>query len=162
LTVVDINEFRRTMGHWVSGVAIVTATADGLRHGMTLSSLISVSIRPPLVAICANSDSLTNQIIQSSGCFGVNILARSQEQLAKLFADKAREHERFAHQPSIVAVTGAPLLPDCAATLDCKVVAAHTSGDHVIYVGEVLATECRDVEPLTYGLRQYGAFTPSG
>lgn len=158
---VDTTELRRAMGHWVSGVAIVTTVADSVRHGMTLSSFISVSLNPPLVAICANYDSLTHQMIQSSDCFGVNILARSQEHLAKLFADKAREHERFADLRTTQAVTGAPLLPGCVATLDCKVVAAHTVGDHVIYVGEVQATECHELEPLTYGLRQYGAFHAS-
>jgi flavin reductase (DIM6/NTAB) family NADH-FMN oxidoreductase RutF len=157
---VDAAELRDVMGRWTSGVAVVTTSTGQTMHGMTLSSLISVSLHPPMVAICANRDSLTHRYVAESRCFGVNILARGQEHLARLFADKAMEHERFAGLATTRAVTGAPLLPGCSGYLDCSVVAAHPAGDHVLYLGEVQAAGHCTAEPLVYNLRRYGAFKP--
>lgn len=131
--------FRRALGRWASGVAIVTSRAGERIHGMTVSAFSSVSLDPPLVLVCADKTSDTYALIAEAGFFAVNILAAEQRELSDRFASKKDEHRRFEGLETHTAVTGAPLLPGCLAHIDCRVVATHDAGDHVIYVGRVEA-----------------------
>jgi flavin reductase (DIM6/NTAB) family NADH-FMN oxidoreductase RutF len=121
--------FKDALRRWPSGVTVVTARAGERIHGMTVSAFSSVSLDPPLVLICADKASETHHVIADGGVFAVNVLAVGQESLSNRFASKKDE---------------------VVAAIDCRVVAAHDAGDHVIYVGRVEGVETRDVEPLVF------------
>ena len=153
---VSPERFREALGHWASGVAIVTSRAGERVHGMTVSAFSSVSLDPPLVLVCADKTSDTYAVIAEAGCFAVNVLASEQQELSNRFASEKDEHRRFVGLETREAVTGAPLLHGCLAHLDCRLVATHDAGDHVIYVGRVEAVE-QDAarEPLLYFQSDY-------
>lgn len=143
-------EFRTALGHWASGVAIVTSAAGDRIHGMTVSAFSSVSLDPPLVMICADKSSNTLGVIEEGRVFAANILCADQQGLSNRFASKKDEERRFEGLAWRRGATGAPILPGVLAVLDCRVVAAHDAGDHVIYVGRVEAAEVTAGEPLLY------------
>ena len=153
---VDADEFKRSLGCWATGVTIVTARAGDHIHGMTVSAFAEVSLDPPLVLVCADKSSNTHPVIAEGGVFAVNVLARDQEQLSNRFASKKDEDKRFDGLEIESGPTGAPLLPGTVAALDCRVVAAHDAGDHVIYLGEVQEVRSSDREPLLYVRGSYG------
>ena len=153
---VDAEDYKRTLACWATGVTIVTARAGDRIHGMTVSAFTEVSLDPPLVLVCADKSSNTHPVIAEGGVFAVNVLARDQEQLSNRFASKKDEHRRFDSLEIEAGATGAPLLPGTVAALDCRVVAAHDAGDHVIYVGRVEEARSSDREPLLYVRGAYG------
>jgi flavin reductase (DIM6/NTAB) family NADH-FMN oxidoreductase RutF len=147
---VSTDEFRAALARWASGVAIVTAAHGNRIHGMTVSAFASVSLDPPLVLVCADKTSHTLEVVEAGGVFAVNVLAAGQEALSNRFASKKDEHRRFEGIPWRRGATGAPLLEGTVASLDCRVVAAHDAGDHVIYVGQVESADVQGGEPLVY------------
>lgn len=155
---VSSEAFRRALGCWGSGVAIVTTRAGEKIHGMTVSALSSVSLDPPLVLVCADKASNTHALMQRSCCFAANILAAGQETLALRFADKRQEATRFDGLAVEQGVTGAPLLPDVAAGIDCVTVDCVDAGDHAIYVGRVEYVVSSDRPPLLYLRSVFGNF----
>jgi flavin reductase (DIM6/NTAB) family NADH-FMN oxidoreductase RutF len=153
---VDHQHFKATLRRWASGVSVITTRAGERVLGMTVSAFSSVSLDPPLVLICADKKAHTHPLIAAGGVFAVNVLASDQRELSKRFATDGNEAVRFEGLACREGPTGAPWLPGVLAVLDCKVVAAHDAGDHVIYVGEVLATEFAEGrEPLLYYDAQY-------
>ena len=126
-------------------------------HGMTVSAFTEVSLEPPLVLVCADRSSNTRPLVDAAGVFAVNILSRDQEALSNRFASKKEEARRFEGLEYDTGTTGAPLLRGVVANLDCRVVANHEHGDHVVYVGSVEAVRCTDREPLLYFGGGYGA-----
>jgi flavin reductase (DIM6/NTAB) family NADH-FMN oxidoreductase RutF len=147
---VSAEQFRSVLAHWASGVTVVTA-ADGERvHGMTVSAFTSVSLTPPLVLVCADKSSNTLELIEAGGCFAANILASDQRDLSNRFASKKEEHRRFEGIPWERGTTGAPILAGVHAHIDCRVVARHDAGDHVIYVGSVESARLGEGAPLLY------------
>jgi len=157
---IDAAQFRAALAHRASGVSIVTA-ADGERiHGMTVSDFAGVSLEPPLLLVCADKRSNTLPFIEAGRCFCVNLLARGQEALSNRFASKEHEWTRFEGLDCARGVTGAPYIPGALASFDCRVVALHDAGDHVIVVGQVEAIVQGDGEPLVYwngGYRRIGS-----
>ena len=155
----DVDAFKQVLGRWTTGVTIVTSRAGDTIHGMTVSAFTEVSLEPPLVLVCAEKSSNTHPVIAEGGVFAVNILARNQAALSDKFASKRDEHLRFEGVDWTTAETGAPILADTVAALDCRVHAAHDSGDHVIYLGEVLWTRYDPDKPvLLYSSGTYGVF----
>jgi flavin reductase (DIM6/NTAB) family NADH-FMN oxidoreductase RutF len=126
---------------------------------MTVSAFTEVSLDPPLVLVCADKGSNTHPVIARGRAFAVNILASDQSELSNKFASKKHEHERFDGLSVEPGTTGAPLIPDCVANLDCRLVAVHDHGDHVVYVGEVVELRSNDKEPLLYHGGSYGTFS---
>ncbi len=156
---VSRDDLRKVFSCWATGVTVVTARASDRIHGMTVSAFTEVCLDPPLVLICADKASLTHPVIAEGRVFAVNILARDQEDLSRRFASKQEEHRRFEGLAYQTGKTGAPLLQDTVAALDCRVVAAHDAGDHVIYVGEVEELRLSgDRQPLLYHGGRYGGF----
>jgi flavin reductase (DIM6/NTAB) family NADH-FMN oxidoreductase RutF len=150
---------RQLLGRRATGVAIVTARAGQRIHGMTVSAFTEVSLEPPLVLVCAEKSSNTHPVIAEGGVFAVNLLAEDQAELSSRFASKGNEERRFDGIPWETAATGAPILPGTVGALDCRVVAVHDGGDHVIYVGRVEALRlAADREPLLYQRGTYGVF----
>ncbi len=148
-TRIDPSQFRRVLGHFASGVTVVTVSYGGCYHGSTVASFSSLSLDPPLVLICLDRRATTHTLIKQAGHFAVNILGEGSEDLSRHFA--TRDPAKFAAVPHHAGHTGAPLLDAAIATLECRVVAQYPGGDHSIFVGEVLTTNTQDnAQPLIY------------
>jgi flavin reductase (DIM6/NTAB) family NADH-FMN oxidoreductase RutF len=156
---IDPNEFRRVMGHYATGVAVVTTPRDdGAAAGLTVSAVTSVSLDPRLILVCVDRASDTHRLIEAAGCFAVNVLEEGMgETLARRFSDGDVE-DRFRGIAWRTERTGAPVLDDALAWLDCRVSAALPGGDHTIFVGEVLHADAREGTPLLYYRGGYGRF----
>jgi flavin reductase (DIM6/NTAB) family NADH-FMN oxidoreductase RutF len=135
------NEFRSTLGAFATGVTVVTTHGEADTYGMTANAFSSVSLDPPLVLVCVISGTRGAQTIEQNGVFAVNILRDDQEPISRYFASRDRPFGRagFAEVAHTTAVTGSPVLSGAGGFLDCLLVAAHEAGDHVIYIGEVVA-----------------------
>ena len=146
---IDQATFRYVLGHFASGVTVITTSADEAYHGITVSSFCSLSLDPPLVLICIDRRVRTHEIIAQAGAFAVNILPEDGESLSRHFA--SRVEDKFASVAYHLGTTGAPLLDKALATLECRLYAQLPGGDHTIFVGEVVAANARDdTEPLLY------------
>jgi flavin reductase (DIM6/NTAB) family NADH-FMN oxidoreductase RutF len=152
------DDFKRALGAWATGVTIVTTRAGERVHGMTVSAFSEVSLEPPLVLVCADKSSNTLPLIQQGRVFAVNVLARDQEALSNKFASKRDEWKRFEGLDCDTGTTGAPLLRDTTATLDCELVASHDHGDHIVIVGRVCEVRTSGRAPLLYCGGRYGDF----
>jgi flavin reductase (DIM6/NTAB) family NADH-FMN oxidoreductase RutF len=150
---IDATAFRKVLGQFASGVTVVTTTYEDTLFGMTASSFTSVSLDPPLVLFCADKRARSGTIVGPAGVFAVNILAEDQREISDLFAGKGTDEERSDKLAYIgqKAVTGASILPGALAWLDCRVERAIDAGDHIIYLGLVVASGVLDdARPLLY------------
>ncbi|MGW3333370.1 flavin reductase family protein [Streptomyces rubiginosohelvolus] len=149
-------EFRRVLGHFASGVTVVTARdADG-PTGFACQSFASLSLDPPLVTFMVARTSTTWPRIARAGVFCVNILGAEQGALCRGFAVSGSD--KFAGVPYGEApATGSPLLDSVPAWIDCRVHAVHTGGDHLIVVGRVEALGAEvEGEPLLFHRGAFG------
>jgi flavin reductase (DIM6/NTAB) family NADH-FMN oxidoreductase RutF len=158
---IDTSEFRRVLGHFATGVAILTSCReDGEACGLTINSLCSVSLEPTLVLACIDRTADSHACIERAGVYAINVLAeRRGETLARRFATWGMDDkfQGIAHHPEI---TGAPVLDDALAWMDCRIRHAYPAGDHTIFVGEVIAADAREGTPLLYYRGGYGRFAP--
>jgi flavin reductase (DIM6/NTAB) family NADH-FMN oxidoreductase RutF len=154
-------QFRSILSNWASGVTIVTSRAGERVQGMTVSAFSSVSLTPPLVLVCADKQTITHGLIQQSKVFSVSVLAADQSELSNRFASKKDEDRRFEGLRCEDGSTGCPRIPGALAWLDCRVVESVDAGDHVIYVGEVVAADAGSAEPLLYFRARYAGLTRS-
>lgn len=158
---VAADALKQLLGRRAAAVAIVTARAGERVHGMTVTAWTEVSLEPPLVLVCADRASNTHPVIASGGVFALNLLSDGQAELSRRFAAKKDEDRRFEGIAWEAEATGAPILPGILGALDCRVVAAHEAGDHVIYVGRIDALRSfPEREPLLYQRGRYGSFEP--
>lgn len=158
---VDPQLFKSVLRRWASGVTIVTTHAGGRDAGMTVSAFSSVSLDPPLVLVCADKKAKTRPLIEASGVFAVNVLAEDQQELSNRFAKDGNEDVRFYGLACRRGPSGALWLPDTLGAIDCRLEAAHDAGDHVIYVGHVIAAEVHPTRaPLVYCDAGYRALAP--
>ena len=146
----DPDTFRSVLGRFASGITVVTAR-DGKNtdHGMTVNAFCSVSLVPPMVLICIDHVASMHDTLLEVQHFAVNILASHQEPLSRRFAG-ADEHKRFDGVGYSRGVTGAALLDDALAHIECRRVSHHTAGDHTVIVGEVEAATAYADRPLLY------------
>lgn len=150
-------QFRQVLGHFSTGVVVVTAVDGGTAVGLSVNSFTAVSLDPPLVAFCANRQSTTWAAIRRAGAFCVNILAEDQEAVARVFA--ARGADRFAGIGWAPAASGSPRLHGVLAWLDCQIEAVHDGGDHEICLSRVDALDVERREgPLVFYRGGYGRF----
>jgi 3-hydroxy-9,10-secoandrosta-1,3,5(10)-triene-9,17-dione monooxygenase reductase component len=131
----DPRSFREALGRFATGVAFVTAAADGEPTGLIVNSLASVSLAPPLVSFSASRSSLTWCRMRRAERFGVNILARHHEQFVVRATPPGAD--RFAGLDWEPGHAGVPLLTDAIASFELQTVAEHAAGDHWIVVGRV-------------------------
>jgi flavin reductase (DIM6/NTAB) family NADH-FMN oxidoreductase RutF len=140
VTDVDQAAFRRAAGQFASGIVVVT-TSGG--HAMTVSAFASVSLDPPLVLFCAEKIARFHDAVIEAGAWAVSILAEDGEKTARWLATRGRplagQLDDLAHHPG--PVTGAPLLDDALAVLECRTAAVHDGGDHSIIVGRVAGVD---------------------
>jgi len=149
--------FRAAMRHFPSGVTIVTLKSGDQIHGLTVSAFASVSPEPPLVAVIIDERHKASELLARPGTtFAVNILSEEQVELSNRFA-WVKDEDRFDEGQWETAATGAPVLADALAWLDCRIHSNHEAGTHTIYVGKVVAsaTPREDEEPLVYWNRGY-------
>ena len=146
------SEFRQAIGHFATGVTVVTSVgAVGEPVGTTASAVTSLSLSPPLVLVCLDRASLTLAAIRAHGAFAVNVLAAPQRHLSANFARRglaaAWDGVRYRTGP-----TGSPRLDGVLAALECTVENRMPGGDHEIIVGRVhdVATSEQDAAPLLY------------
>ncbi len=154
---------RRSMRLWTCGVTVVTTAHGGRRAGMTASSFTSISLEPPLILVCLHKEAGTSLLLQESRHFGVSMLGEEQEALSALFAGYTELPpgvERIDTVRTVVAGSGAPLLQDAIAWMDCRVFGMHDGATHHVIIGEVLATGRQDdpAWPLVYHNRAYRRF----
>ena len=132
--------FRHVMGHFATGVTVVTTRNQETLAGLTINAFCSVSLHPPLILICVDLSSATCPIIRDSGVFAVNVLTEQQEALSHCFATASAErYEGFCHARYQVAATGAPIIEDSLAFIDARVAIEYPGGDHAIFLGQVQA-----------------------
>jgi flavin reductase (DIM6/NTAB) family NADH-FMN oxidoreductase RutF/DNA-binding GntR family transcriptional regulator len=148
------SEFRDVIGHFASGVTVITVTHDDKPHGTTASAVSSLSLEPPMVLICMNKASSTGQAISSARAFAINILNEEQSALAQRFATKVPD--KFAGTPVTTGPHGQPLLSDALATIECEVVEDVSGGTHTVFLGEVRSATSNEGSPLAYFRGEFG------
>jgi 4-nitrophenol 2-monooxygenase / 4-nitrocatechol 4-monooxygenase, reductase component len=153
----DRDLFRDVIGHFASGVTVVTARHDGIDYGMTASAVSSLSLEPPMLLVCVNKATVTRRAISGSGAFGVNILHEDQGEVAERFAGPhaAGKFEGVEHTRGRF---GSPLLEETLARLECRVSEEVTGGTHSVFMGEAYEAEARSGAPLTYFRGSFGRF----
>lgn len=151
-------DFRATLGAFATGVTVITTRGQAHDYGMTATAFSSVSLDPPLVLVCVQTRVDGATIIPRNGNFAVNILSAGQEAISNYFAsrDRPRGRDAFSEIAHRAAATGAPVLDGVAAFLDCRLIATHEAGDHLIFIGEVAALGVEPgLEPLLFHDSRY-------
>lgn len=147
-------ELRDVLGMYATGVTVITTQGVTEPYGMTANSFTGVSLDPPLVLVCAMSQAQGAAIISDNGHFAVNVLTAEQEAISHFFSSRNRPRgpNAFAEISHRRLATGAPIIDNVAAYLDCRLVAEYEVGDHTIFIGEVLAlgAEPAAAPPLLY------------
>ena len=154
-------QLRAVLGHFPSGVTIVTAVHDGVPVGFTCQAFNSLSLDPPMVSFAVSRASKTRPRILATGRFCVNVLAADQQFLCRRFA--APSPDRFHGVGWRYSPAGSPVLDGVVAWVDCTVAAEYPAGDHTIVLGNVTDLDCaRECEPLVFlrGLLMPGAPLP--
>jgi 3-hydroxy-9,10-secoandrosta-1,3,5(10)-triene-9,17-dione monooxygenase reductase component len=151
--VIDPAKFRQVLGHFPTGVTVISATDDAGRVGLAVGSFFSVSLDPPLVGFCAGSQSSSWPRIREAGRFCVNVLGQHQEDVCRVFAGKGED--KFAGIGYDAApFSGAPRIHDVLAWIDCELEDVHPAGDHDIVIGRVhdlaVATDDAHHHPLVF------------
>ena len=146
---VEPDRFRTVMGHFATGVAVVTVDTPSGPQGMTANAVASLSLDPVLVLVCFDNGARTLPEVERVGRFGVNVLAAGQEELARRFASK--EDTKFAAVPHSVH-DGIPVLDGALAWVGCDLERLVPGGDHTIGIGAVHAAElgAEGAEPLLW------------
>jgi flavin reductase (DIM6/NTAB) family NADH-FMN oxidoreductase RutF len=155
--VITSEEFRLALRHFPAGVTIVTIRAGERTHGLTVSAFASVSAEPPLIAIIIENRHKAHALLEEpEAVFAVNILGEEQSELSNRFA-WVKDEDRFAQGNWSTAHTGAPVLVDALAWLDCRIHARYPAGSHTVYIGEVNASNVpkQEAPPLIYWNRGY-------
>ncbi len=144
--------FKQVMRHWASTVTIVTTRADDTIYGLTATAFAPLNAEPPEVLVCINKRTRTHPLIEQGSVFCVNFLVPELKPLSERFAGRRPDEERFANVRFRSEATGAPVLSDALAYLDCRVVRALDAGEHTIFIGRVEAAEVLRPEhaPLLY------------
>lgn len=148
---------RQAMRFWATGVTIVTAAHEGVQHGMTVSSFTSVSLTPAQVLVSLAQNARTHDLVMRSRYFGITILDARQQEVSDRFAGRVPdEMDRLSGLETFTLVSGAPLLKQGLAQLDCHVVTTLGSGTHTIFIGEVLSAQSSgEGDPMLYFNQSY-------
>ena len=150
----DLQELRRVMGHFATGVTVVT-TKDGedTPFGLTANAFASLSLKPPLVLVCVDKAAHCYSCFEGSKIFAINVLGEGQEEISRRFATKGLQ--KFNGIPWRKSESGLALLDGAIGHIECKVVSSYEGGDHTIYVGEVLRAKTTGDRPLIFFKGKY-------
>lgn len=150
----DPQAFRAALGTFTTGVTIITTrAADDSPVGITANSFNSVSLNPPLVLWSLAKSAKSLPAFEEGAHWNVHVLAASQEGLSGRFASQGAD--KFSGLALDMGISHAPLIPGCTARFQCRTAFRYDGGDHVIFVGEVLAYDRSDEPPLVYQAGQY-------
>jgi 3-hydroxy-9,10-secoandrosta-1,3,5(10)-triene-9,17-dione monooxygenase reductase component len=150
------DRFRATLGHFASGVVVITGMASGSPMGFTCQSFFSLSLSPPLIAIAPGKSSTSWPSIATSQAFCANVLSADQQDLCRTFAWSGSD--KFSDVSWTPAVTGSPRLEGAMAWIDCRIKESHDAGDHHLVVGSVVALGNADGKrPLLYFRGQFNS-----
>lgn len=156
----DGARFRQVLGHFPTGVTVITADTPDGPVGLAIGSFTSVSLDPPLVAFCPAKASSSWPKIREAGAFCVNVLGEDQELLCRTFASKGTD--KFKGVGWEPTSTGSPRLASVLAWIDCSIEAVHDAGDHEICIGRVAEMDVGEESagPLVFYRGGYGRFEP--
>lgn len=152
-----MEELREVMRHWVTGVSVVTAEYEGKIHGMTVGSLVSVSIDPPRIVVTLATQTRTHNMVTQTGLFGVTLLAADQQSIADRFAGVIPdEGDRMSGLAVLRMAENIPVIADGLGQLACRVIHRYDMPNSTLFVGEVLEARKEDKSTaLVYGNRKY-------
>jgi flavin reductase (DIM6/NTAB) family NADH-FMN oxidoreductase RutF len=149
---VEALPYRHALGRFATGIAVITTRADGLDHAMTVNSFTSVSLDPPLVLFCCEKIARFHEAVTASGTWVASVLGEDQVEASRWFAKRGRpfDDQFAAFETHKAQAVDALVLGGSLATIECRTVGAYDGGDHTVIVGEVVAVEISDGEPLLY------------
>jgi flavin reductase (DIM6/NTAB) family NADH-FMN oxidoreductase RutF len=151
---------RRTIGRFATGVAVVTTLDGDEPHGMTVNSLTSVSLEPPLLLVCLTTGARTTEAVVRHGRFAVNILGARQQEIALRFARRGEDH--FDGLSLEYGDHDVPVVPGALAHLECTVERHFEAGDHVVVFGSVTRVCDRPGAPLAFLGGRFGDLAERG
>jgi flavin reductase (DIM6/NTAB) family NADH-FMN oxidoreductase RutF len=158
--VVAPDDFRRVLGHFATGVTILTTTdAEARPTGLTVSAFCSVSLDPPQILVCVDHKSQSYPALRDGTSFAVNILGSEHESVSRRFA--TTRLDKFDGVAWSRGTLGVPLIEGALAHLECRTVSRHVEGDHTILVGRVEEARNGAGEPLLYFRGKYGRLAPT-
>jgi len=150
----DIAEFRKALGAFMTGVTVVTTmSSDGTPRGITANSFTSVSLQPPLILVCLAHSAASHHVFTATEAFAVSILNKEQRAISAKFASS--RSDKFVGTEWHRAITGSPIIQSSGAWLDCVKHDAIDAGDHTILIGRVVGFGHRPSMPLGYFGGQY-------
>ncbi|GAA1412449.1 hypothetical protein AUR04nite_10360 [Glutamicibacter uratoxydans] len=147
---------RQAMGRFLTGVAVVTTEHEGEGSGMTINSLTSISLEPPILMVSLNFNTRTGDAIRDGGRFAISILGSKQEAVARQFA--TRGGARFEAGSFDATPDGLPVVSEALSQIECKVVHQYDIGDHQVFFGQVTASRDRDGSGLAFNAGKFGSF----
>jgi flavin reductase (DIM6/NTAB) family NADH-FMN oxidoreductase RutF len=150
------DDLRALMRNVPAAVAVVTVDVEGERLGLTVASFVSLSLEPPLVGVAVSRQAALHELLRSADAFAVNLLAADQEHLAQHFARGVPPIGLWEGVETRTGASGAPLLEAAFGWIECRPQAAHPTGDHTLFVGEVVSAETgAPAEALLYQRQAY-------
>jgi flavin reductase (DIM6/NTAB) family NADH-FMN oxidoreductase RutF len=129
------------MRRFPAGVAVLTVDVEGERLGLTVGSVVSLSLEPPLVGVAVSRQAAMHELLRLADSFALSLLAAGQEDVAQHFARGVPPIALWHGVATRLGAAGAPLLEGALGWLECRTVAEHEAGDHTLFVGEVLGAE---------------------
>lgn len=151
-------EFRRVTGRFATGVSLVTTAHDGEVRAMTANSVTSVSLDPLSLLVCVNREAITHRVLSASAIFCVNVLNEEQEALARACARPDTPEAGLEGVRYRVGLTGAPILEEALAYVDCRVATAFDFGTHTIFIGQAVDMGSAEGRPLLFYGGKYAHF----
>ena len=155
---IDAREYRNAMGNFCTGIVVVTGLSEGEPVGFAAQSFVSLSLDPPLIAICPGKGSSTWPKLRESGSFCINMLAADQKPVCDTMAQSGID--KFAEVEWTAAGSGAPIIAGVMGFVDCALHSEPDAGDHTIAIGAVSSFEILrpDADPLLFFRGGYGQF----
>lgn len=154
---VGLDDLKKVMGHFATGVTVVTAMEEAGPVGFTCQSFVSLSLDPPLVALAPAKSSTSWPRIREAGQFCVNILASTQTHVCQAFARSGGY--KFEGIDWVQGLTGSPVLLGSLAWVECRLELAHDTGDHELVIGRVVGLGADEGEPLLYYRSQFATLS---
>ena len=143
-----INNFKKTLSKFATGVTVVTTCKDSILYGKTINSFSSLSLSPPLILFSLDIKSSKLSIFQNSNTVSINVLSRNQKKISNNFAKKSPNWDGIEYS---LIKNGNPIIKDCLSNLNCKIIDKIKKGDHIIFICKVMEVSSNDkLKPLIY------------
>jgi flavin reductase (DIM6/NTAB) family NADH-FMN oxidoreductase RutF len=156
----ETQELRRIMGHFATGVTVITTTdKDGTPNGLTANAFMSLSLNPALVLISVDKTATCYTCFEAQNGFTVNFLSEDQEEISRRFATKGAD--KFAGLAWHPGENGAAIIEGALGYVECKITQCHDGGDHTIIVGKVMQANAGGHRPLIFFQGKYRRLPPS-